>query len=61
MSNEEMTMSELLNNYDVKKLNRGEILKGIVIDVNDKEASININYAFDGLISKDELSFYLQY
>ena len=56
MSNEEMTMSELLNNYDVKKLNRGEILKGIVIDVNDKEASININYAFDGLISKDELS-----
>lgn len=56
MSNEEMTMSELLNNYDVKKLNRGEILKGIVIDVNDKEASININYAFDGLISKEELS-----
>lgn len=56
MSNEEMTMNELLNNYDVKKLNRGEILKGIVIDVNDKEASININYAFDGLISKEELS-----
>lgn len=56
MSNEEMTMSELLNNYDVKKLNRGEILKGTVIDVNDKEASININYAFDGLISKEELS-----
>ena len=56
MSNEEMTMSELLNNYDVKKLNRGEIIKGTVIDVNDKEASININYAFDGLISKEELS-----
>lgn len=56
MSNEEMTMSELLNEYDVKKLNRGEILKGRVIDVNDKEASININYAFDGLISKEELS-----
>lgn len=56
MSNEEMTMNELLNNYDVKKLNRGEILKGTVIDVNDKAASININYAFDGLISKEELS-----
>lgn len=56
MSNEEMTMSELLNEYDVKRLSRGEILKGIVIDVNDKEASVNINYAFDGLISKEELS-----
>lgn len=56
MSNEEMTMSELLNDYDVKKLNRGEILKGTVIDVNDKEASVNINYAFDGLISREELS-----
>lgn len=50
------SMSELLNDYDVKRLNRGEILKGIVIDVNDKEASVNINYAFDGLISKEELS-----
>src|SRR5471030_1280 len=58
MSNEETmsSMSELLNDYDVKKLNRGEILKGKVIDVNDKEASVNINYAFDGLISKEELS-----
>lgn len=32
-------MSELLNDYDVKRLNRGDILKGKVIDVNDKEAS----------------------
>lgn len=56
MSNEEMTMNELLNEYDVKKLNKGNILKGKVIDVNDKEASVNINYAFDGLISKEELS-----
>jgi len=58
MSNEETmsSMGELLNDYDVKKLNRGEIIKGKVIDVNDKEASVNINYAFDGLISKDELS-----
>ena len=58
MLNEETmsSMGELLNEYDVKKLNRGDILKGIVIDVNDKEASVNINYAFDGLISKEELS-----
>ena len=50
------SMSELLNDYDVKRLNKGDILKGKVIDVNDKEASVNINYAFDGLISKEELS-----
>ena len=58
MLNEETmsSMGELLNEYDVKKLNRGDILKGVVIDVNDKEASVNINYAFDGLISKEELS-----
>jgi small subunit ribosomal protein S1 len=58
MSNEEIqnSMGELLNQYDVKRLNRGDILKGKVIDVNDKEASVNIDYAFDGLISKEELS-----
>lgn len=58
MLNEETmsSMDELLSEYDVKRLNRGDILKGIVIDVNEKEASVNINYAFDGLISKDELS-----
>ncbi|MDR3593852.1 30S ribosomal protein S1 [Clostridium sp.] len=52
----EMGMGELLNDYDVKRLSEGEILKGKVIDVNDKEASVNINYAFDGLISKEEIS-----
>lgn len=58
MLNEETmsSMDELLNEYDVKKLNRGDILKGTVIDVYDKEASVNINYAFDGLISQEELS-----
>jgi small subunit ribosomal protein S1 len=54
MSNEELesNMSELLNQYDVKRLNRGDVLKGKVIDVNDKEVSVNIDYAFDGLIAK---------
>lgn len=58
MSNEEKvsSMDELLKEFDVKRLSRGEILKGKIIDVNDKEATVNINYAFDGLISKDELS-----
>ncbi|ALB48166.1 30S ribosomal protein S1 [Clostridium sp. MF28] len=58
MSNEELesNMSELLNQYDVKRLNRGDVLKGKVIDVNDKEVSVNIDYAFDGLIAKEEVS-----
>lgn len=58
MANEEIltNMEELLKEYDVKRLNRGDILKGKVIEVNDKEASVNINYAFDGIISKEEIS-----
>lgn len=57
MFNEEnITMGDLLNNYDVKRLNKGQILKGNVIEVNDKEAFVNINYAFDGVIKKEELS-----
>lgn len=58
MANEEnlTNMEELLKEYDVKRLNRGDILKGKVIEVNDKEASVNINYAFDGIIAKEEIS-----
>ncbi|MBW6408840.1 30S ribosomal protein S1 [Clostridium weizhouense] len=49
-------MNEFLNGYDVKRISTGEILRGKVIEVNDKEAIVNINYAFDGLITKEELS-----
>ncbi len=52
----ENSMSDLLKDFDVKKINSGDILKGEVIDVNDKEVVMNINYAFDGLISKEELA-----
>lgn len=51
----ENSMGDLLKDFDVKRINSGDILKGQVIDVNDKEATININYAFDGIISKEEL------
>ncbi|MBE6049490.1 MAG: 30S ribosomal protein S1 [Clostridium sp.] len=57
MENETMnSMSELLDNYDVKRINKGDILKGKVIDVNEKEVSVNINYAFDGVITREELT-----
>lgn len=53
MSNE---MKDLLSEFDVKKIKKGDILEGEVIDVNDKEVSVNINYAFDGLIKKEEFT-----
>lgn len=55
MTNEN-TMSELLDAYDVKKINKGDILEGTVIDVNEKEVNVNINYAFDGVITRSELT-----
>lgn len=50
------SMESFLDNYDVKRIKTGDILKGTVIEVNDKEVSVNINYAFDGLITKEELT-----
>ena len=52
----ENSMENLLKDFDVKKINSGDILKGQIIDVNDKEATVNINYAFDGVIYKEELA-----
>ncbi|MBM6838979.1 S1 RNA-binding domain-containing protein, partial [Clostridium saudiense] len=52
----EDSMKDLLRDFDVKRIKSGDILKGQVIDVNDKEVAVNINYAFDGVISRDELT-----
>lgn len=59
MTNEINTasMGDFLNDYDVKRISSGEILNGKVIDVNDKEVIVNIDYAFDGVISKEELTY----
>jgi len=56
MINEENGMKELLGDYDVKRIKEGDILKGKVIDVNEKGVSVNIDYAFDGQITKEELT-----
>ena len=55
MSNEN-TMQELLDQYDVKTIKKGDILEGTIISVDSKGANVNINYAFDGFISRDEIS-----
>ena len=57
MENEINSMENLLADYDVKRISQGDILKGKVIDVTDKEVTVNINYAFDGVITREELSF----
>lgn len=54
--NLEETMGDLLKDFDVKRIRTGDILDGEIIDVNDKEVMVNINYAFDGMISKEELT-----
>jgi small subunit ribosomal protein S1 len=54
--NFEGTMGDLLKDFDVKRISTGDILDGEVIDVNDKEVMVNINYAFDGVIEKEELT-----
>lgn len=54
--NSEGTMGDLLKDFDVKRIRTGDILDGEVIDVNDKEVIVNINYAFDGVIEKNELT-----
>ena len=52
----EESMKDLLKDFDVKRIKSGDILKGKVIEVNDKEVSVNIDYAFDGVISREELT-----
>ena len=37
----ENSMENLLKDFDVKKINSGDILKGQVIDVNEKEVTVN--------------------
>ena len=50
----EKSMKDLLKDFDVKRIKSGDILKGKVIDVNDKEVAVNIDYAFDGVITREE-------
>jgi len=60
MSNEEnnsVSMGDLLKEYDVKRLNKGDVVTGDVISVNADEAMVNINFYKDGIIKKDEASF----
>lgn len=59
MNNEEnnsMSMADLLKDYDVKKLNVGDVVKGEILSINNDEAMVNINYYRDGIIKRSEIS-----
>ncbi|WP_315114681.1 30S ribosomal protein S1 [uncultured Clostridium sp.] len=54
-----ISMEEFMDSIDksMKKIKKGDIVKGTIISLNDDEALVNIGYMSDGIISKDELSF----
>lgn len=49
----------LMDEYEktLVRLHTGDIVKGKIISVNNDEASVNIGYKADGIITRDELSF----
>jgi small subunit ribosomal protein S1 len=60
MSNEnkELSMKDFLEDIDnsFKPVRTGDILKGKVISIHDDGVIVNINYMYDGLIPKSEIS-----
>lgn len=56
--NEEMSMKELMDSIKTSmvRIHTGDIIKGKVISVTDKEVIVNIGYMADGIIPKNELT-----
>lgn len=54
--NENLSMEEMMNQYDLKSIHKGDLIKGKVIKVTDEEAFVNIGYFADGIITKEEIS-----
>ncbi|EJO5348732.1 30S ribosomal protein S1 [Clostridium botulinum] len=54
---EEITMKDMMEeiNSSMKKIHKGELLKGKVISVSEKEAVLNIGYISDGILPKKEV------
>ena len=59
MEKDTISMDDFMNSIDstMKHLRKGQVIKGTVISVNDKEAMINIGYMSDGVIPAEEISF----
>ncbi|WP_138206966.1 30S ribosomal protein S1 [Haloimpatiens lingqiaonensis] len=52
----DMSMKEFMDQVDasMRKLHRGEIVKGTIISLNENELMVNIGYITDGIIPKSE-------
>jgi len=54
----EVTMNDVIGEIEdsMKKVSRGDIVKGKVIEILDKEVVVSIGHLADGIISMDEIS-----
>ncbi|MBU5321368.1 30S ribosomal protein S1 [Sarcina ventriculi] len=52
----EMTMEELMSDFELKNFHKGEIVKGKVVSVKNDEIVVNIGHFADGIIPKNEIS-----
>lgn len=48
-------MEEVLKDYGTERVRVGEVLKGEIISVNDKEIAVNVGYRADGIVPVAEL------
>lgn len=51
-----MTMSELMNDFELKNFHKGEIVKGKVISVKNDEIIVNLGHFADGIVPRSEIS-----
>ena len=56
MDNENMSMSDLMNDFELKNFHKGEIVKGKVVSVRNDEIIVNIGHFADGVVSRNEIS-----
>lgn len=52
----EITMEELVSDFELKNFHKGEIVKGKVVSVKNDEIVVNIGHFADGIIPKNEIS-----
>ena len=53
---ENLTMSELMDRFELKHFHKGEIVKGKVISVKNDEIIVNIGHFADGVVPRNEIS-----
>lgn len=59
--NNNITMEELMDSFELKHFHKGDIVKGKVISIKNDEIVVNIGHFADGIIPKNELSNYTDF